>query len=68
MGETGIIELICPRCGLSGKVVVREGPPFALEELPPQFRTMHPSNRWDDIKLACRCGQIFDLKGERQSL
>jgi hypothetical protein len=62
------IDLMCPRCGLEGKVSVDGGPPFALEKLPPYFRVMHTSVKREDIKLACRCGEAFDLRGHQQPL
>jgi hypothetical protein len=37
------IDLICPRCGLEGKVSVDGGPPFTVKKLPPYFRVMHSS-------------------------
>jgi hypothetical protein len=37
------IDLICPLCGLEGKVSVDGGPPFTVKKLPPYFRVMHSS-------------------------
>lgn len=62
------LELRCPRCGIAGKVSVRDEPTFTVEKLPPQFRILHRSEQPQDVKLACRCGQVFDLKGARQKL
>jgi hypothetical protein len=62
------IELCCPRCGLAGNVAVSDEPAFTVEKLPPYFRLMQPSVEPHAVKLACRCGQIFDLKGQQQKL
>ena len=68
MGDAYDVELRCPSCGLSGHVWLRNEPSFAIEKLPPYFRVMQPADTPEDTKLACRCGQVFDLIGRERAL
>ena len=43
-------------------------PPFIFQKIPPHFRVMQPLGERQDIRLACICGEAFDLSGQQRHL
>lgn len=62
------IEIVCPSCGLVGEATASErdysfmrNPDFRIGKLPEGFVLEKEANRREDIKVRCKCGEVFGL-------